>query len=88
MLQSLYDQNGGGVGVGASACLGAPYLSICHDGQKYIGPQSVCEWRQLCGNAERQLGGGGGAAAAGDRNRLPSQQTSYLGEAAVEKEAG
>lgn len=33
-------------------------------------------------------GGGAGRVASGDRNRLPQHKTPYLGEAAIEKEAG
>lgn len=76
------------MGVGALAWLGTPYLSICHDGQKYIGPQSVCVCGDSCVAMRRDSWGVGGYFAAGDRNRLPPQQTLYLGEAAVEEEAG
>lgn len=77
---------------GGLAWLGAPYLSTCHDRRKYIGPQSVCVetavWQ--CRETAGEWGGGGGgeAVVAGDRNRLPPQQSSYFGEAAVAKEAG
>lgn len=87
MLWALYDWDGGvgGRGFGLAWNAFSPFATM---DRSILGP-SLCAcvetavWQ--CGET---AGGWGGYFAAGDRNRLPPQQTLYLGEAAVEEEEG
>lgn len=86
-------RTGRGGGGGLQAWLGVSLFPSAVMDTDDTAPPHPClrVWRQLCGNAGRQLGQGvgwGKDIAPGDRNRLPLHQTPELGEAAVAEEAG